>query len=245
MCGRYIHPDTAAIERHWHIGRNNSDPFAARYNVSPTTLVPMLRHDSNTDGLDLLMARWSFVPHWWKQSKPPTMTINARLEEATTKPMWRDAFRTGRYHIAIPALEWYEWQTKEQLDPATGEVRPYKQPFIIRRADSAPFCFAGLMSRWQPRDAEQPIVTAAILTKNASASTESVHDRMPVVLPDALLDAWLDPTLQGSAEATELLAKAQTEFVHYAVRTLVNNARNEGEQLVEPLVVAAHASHLD
>ena len=226
----------AAIERLWHIGGDNSDPFAARYNVSPTMQVPILRLNSDGDRLELLMARWSFVPHWWKQAKPPAMTINARSEEAATKPMWRDAFRNGRYHVAFAALAWYEWQAREQIDPVTGEVRRYKQPFLIRRADSAPFCFAGLMSQWQPLNAEQPILTVAILTKNASVSTQSVHDRMPVVLPDNLLGAWLDPALQGSTEATELLANAQSEFVYYPVRTLVNNAKNEGAELAEPLI---------
>lgn len=163
------------------------------------------------------------------------MTINARCEEVATKPMWRDAYSSGRYHIAIPALAWYEWQTKERVDPATGEVRQVKQPFLIRRADSALFCFAGLMSKWRAPNAEQPIITAAILTKNASASTASVHDRMPVVLPDSLVDAWLDPELEDSAVA-ELLASAQSEFVYHPVRTLVNNARNEGAELAEPLV---------
>ncbi len=235
MCGRYLHPDSAAIERQWHIGRGNSDPFAARYNVSPTTLVPILRHDAEGAGLELTMARWSFVPHWWKQPKPPAMTINARSEEAATKPMWRDAFRNGRWHIAVPTLGWYEWQSREQVDPATGEVRPYKQPFLLRRSDSAPFCFAGLASLWQAPNGAEPILTAAILTKTASASTAAVHDRMPVVLPEADLQAWLDPSRNSAAAAAEVVQRAESEFVFYPVRTLVNNARNEGRKLIEPL----------
>jgi putative SOS response-associated peptidase YedK len=235
MCGRYLHPDTAAIERHWHIGRNNSDPFAARYNVSPTTLVPILRHDAGGAGLELTTARWSFIPQWWKQPKPPAMTINARSEEAATKPMWRDSFRNGRWHIGIPALGWYEWCLREQLDPATGEVREYKQPFLIRRSDSAPFCFAGLASLWQPPNAEQPILTAAILTKPASTSTEAVHDRMPVVLPEADLENWLDPRRNTAAAAAAIVEHAQSDFVFYRVRTIVNNAKNEGRELIEPM----------
>lgn len=47
MCGRYVSPDTAAIERQWHIGRTNSNPFRRRYNVSPTSNVPILRGSSN------------------------------------------------------------------------------------------------------------------------------------------------------------------------------------------------------
>jgi len=43
MCGRYMSPDQAAIERPWHIGRQNSNPFKRRYNVAPTQAVPALR----------------------------------------------------------------------------------------------------------------------------------------------------------------------------------------------------------
>jgi hypothetical protein len=31
MCGRYVSPDTAAIERQWQIGRRNSNPFPRRF----------------------------------------------------------------------------------------------------------------------------------------------------------------------------------------------------------------------
>lgn len=43
MCGRYVSPDTAAMERAWHIGRSNSNPFKRRFNVAPTTTIPLLR----------------------------------------------------------------------------------------------------------------------------------------------------------------------------------------------------------
>ena len=43
MCGRYVSPEEAEIERFWHIGRHNYDPFGRRFNVAPTTQVPLLR----------------------------------------------------------------------------------------------------------------------------------------------------------------------------------------------------------
>jgi hypothetical protein len=33
MCGRYVSPDIASIERAWHIGRSNSNQLAQRYKV--------------------------------------------------------------------------------------------------------------------------------------------------------------------------------------------------------------------
>jgi putative SOS response-associated peptidase YedK len=108
MCGRYVRPDTASIERQWHIGRTNSNPFRGRFNVCPTDTIPILRAKRESGEIELTEARWGFVPHWWKQAKPPSSGFNARSEEAVSKPMWRHAYRNWR--CLIPAVGWYEWQ---------------------------------------------------------------------------------------------------------------------------------------
>ena len=86
MCGRYVSPDRAAIERAWQVRRSSGLDLPRRFNVQPTTEVPVLLRDEA--GLTLAAARWGLIPHWWKQDKPPAYSINARLEEAAGKPMW-------------------------------------------------------------------------------------------------------------------------------------------------------------
>jgi putative SOS response-associated peptidase YedK len=57
---------------------------------------------------------------------------------------------------------------------------------------------------------------------------------MPVVLADYAHDGWLDPALKDAtafADANALSA----DLVHYPVSKRVNNARNEGAELIEPL----------
>lgn len=214
MCGRYVSPDRAAIERAWKIDRTGSNPFPRRYNVQPTTEVPVLRLEDGARVLDA--ARWGLIPHWWKKDAPPTHTINARLEEAAGKPMWRDPLRRSR--CLLPAEGWYEWQAL-----AGG-----KQPHYIRRADGRPFCFAGLVSVWQDR------LSCALLTRASGGPVAEVHDRMPVVLPDDALEGWLDPGLEDATRFAREHA-LEREFVHYAVSKRVNDARNEGAELIEPL----------
>lgn len=234
MCGRYVHPDAAAIEREWHVGRDDGNPFARRFNVLPTTTVPLLRHDPRTGALMLAGARWGLIPHWWKDAKPPKFTINARAEEAAAKPMWRHAWRSAR--CLIPAEGWYEWQALEQVDRATGEVKAFKQPFYIHRADGRPFCFAGLMAQWHAPGKDVETLSCAILTKDAAGPATEVHDRMPVVLPESAFAAWTDPELADAARVQALVAaNAQSDFTFHRVSTRVNNARNEGPELVAPL----------
>jgi putative SOS response-associated peptidase YedK len=121
MCGRYVTPTEAEIERFWQIGRHNYDPFGRRFNVSRTSQVPLLHLPLEAGGLELAFARWGLIPFWWKQPKPPGFTFNARIEEAATKPMWRQVVKTSR--CLIPAIGWYEWEEVEVTDPATGEIK--------------------------------------------------------------------------------------------------------------------------
>lgn len=217
MCGRYVSPDQASIERAWQIRRDSGLSFPRRFNVQPTTVVPLLYLDAGE--LALTGARWGLIPHWWKQEKPPTFTINARLEEAAGKPMWRDPMRRTR--CLLPAEGWYEWQAL-----AGG-----KQPYYLHRADGKPFCFAGLMSTWNEQ------LSCAILTKAAEGPATEIHDRMPVILLDEAHAGWLDPGLKDASAYAREHALSR-EFAHYAVSKRVNNAKNEGPELLDPLANA-------
>lgn len=229
MCGRYVSPDTASIERAWHIGRHNNDPFKRRFNVAPTTLVPIIRRPGSAGELELAEARWGFVPQWWKDEKLPKLSFNARSEEAATKPMWRQAYRASR--CLIPAEGWYEWKAVRRPDWTTGKVGPAKQPYFIHRADRKLVCFAGLMSI--SREFQMP--TCAILTQAAAPSVADVHDRMPVVLSDAAFSPWLDPELKTPERVAAIITSAQTEFERYPVSTKLNTVKDDSSELIEPL----------
>jgi putative SOS response-associated peptidase YedK len=234
MCGRYVSPEQAAIERAWRVGRVTGNPLVRRFNVAPTDPVPLLVNDRGV--LTLGTARWGLIPHWWKEEKPPKLSFNARIEEAATKPMWRDPMRFGR--CLVPAEGWYEWRVTEETDPQTGEIVKAKQPHYIRRNDGRLLCFAGLLSRRSvPGDAE-PQLTCAILTAAATGALAELHDRMPIVLPDDAHDAWLDRALKDAAQASVLARSGQSAdaLTHFPVRKLVNSARNDGPELIEPLV---------
>jgi putative SOS response-associated peptidase YedK len=230
MCGRYVHPDTGAIERAWHIGRHNGDPFRRRYNVLPTSMVPILRAASGE--VELTTARWGFIPHWWKDRKSPQSTINSRSEEAAKKPMWRHAFRHAR--CLIPAEGWYEWREMDHVDRDTGEVKRYKQPYFMRRADGAPFCFAGLMSCWQAPDSPTATLSCAILTRTASGPPAEIHDRMPVILPGDVHAEWLDAQAVDPSRVGAIVAgHADSDFDYRPVSTAINGRVADSARLIE------------
>lgn len=227
MCGRYVSPDTAAIERAWQIGRSTANAFPRRFNVAPTMSIPVLRGGSE---LVLIEARWGFIPPWWKQRKPPSNCFNARSEEVAAKPMWRDAYSQAR--CLVPAEGWYEWSGADRIDAETGEVKAYRQPHFIFRPDRRPLCFAGLMSLWKV-DGQVPRITCAILTRGAGASLSRIHERMPVVLPESSFTAWLDPALRVPADISRLLESAEEEFTQHKVSPRLNSAKNDDETLIQ------------
>ena len=234
MCGRYVSPDQAAIERAWRLRGANPLPFVRRFNVAPTDPVPLLVRE---DGLlTLHSARWGLIPGWWREEKPPKLSFNARVEESATKPMWRDAMRFGR--CLVPAEGWYEWRTDEHLDPATGEIVKSKQPFYVRRRDGRLLCFAGLASR---RSGKEPQISCSILTGPSAGPIAALHDRMPIALAQEVQEEWLNPALKDAAQASALARESARleELVHYPVRKLVNSTRNDGPELIEPLESAA------
>lgn len=242
MCGRFVSPEERALERAFDLGRrDNPNPFARRFNVCPTDTIPFLRMPSNSDRLELATGRWGMVPHWWKEAKPPKTSFNARLEEAAEKPMWRDAWSRAR--CLVPAEGWYEWQAVERVDPATGEIRPAKQPYFIRRKDGAILCFAGVMAYWKNPKTGEALRSCAVLTTAAAGGLAEIHERAPVVLPREAYDAWLDRSLVDP-EAVRAVAGQRVppaELTQWKVRLLVNNAKSDGPELIEPLETSTSA----
>ena len=224
MCGRYVTPKEAAIERQWNI-TSGIAPFQRSWNVAPGATVPLLRLHPESGELEVVMARWGLIPHWWKDAKPPTRTFNARGEEAAGKPLWRDAMRRAR--CVVPAEGWYEWQPR----------KPRKQPYFIHRADGAPIGFAGLMAVWKRPETGEWVTSCAIVTLAATGSLADVHDRMPAALPRDAQDAWLEPGLKSGTAAADLLrSTVSIEGIEaYPVGTQVNSALTDGPELVEPL----------
>ena len=170
--------------------------------------------------------RWGLIPAWWSQPTPPTSCINARSEDAATKPMWRDAVRRSR--CLVPSLGWYEWHTGPD-----GKV-----PWFLHEPGLAGLCFAGLWSAWKNPQGEMQL-SFAILTRAASPRWRPCISRMPVVLPSSSWDDWLSkwpgPARRAACDAS---VGAEGNFEYHAVSRYVNSPRNQGERCIEPATSA-------
>jgi putative SOS response-associated peptidase YedK len=196
-----------------------------RFNVAPSQLVAAVRYDIEKGTKELAELRWGLIPSWADDPKIGYKLINARAESVAQKPAFRAAFKKRR--CLIPADGYFEWQKQGSK----------KQPYYFRRQDGKPFAFAGLWERWDKSPAGQPpLESCTIITTEANALTQPIHDRMPVILQPNDYATWLDPALQDPAVLVPLLRPlAGDELTFYPVSTRVNSPKNDEPACVVPL----------
>jgi putative SOS response-associated peptidase YedK len=228
MCGRYVSPEDAAIERSWQLGRDHNPfapRFARRYNVAPQQgnpafFIPVIRSGGD-GGRELVSMQWWLLPHWSKEPRIRHSTFNARVESVATAPSFRVPFRRRR--CLIPAAGWYEWQ----------ELPGGNRPWFIKPANDELVAIAGIWDVW--RGHGQTIESCAMVIGGANNAIGRFHDRMPFLITKDRADAWLDESLTDADAVMKLLAPASDEAVVCCrVSTRVNNARNDGPELIEP-----------
>jgi putative SOS response-associated peptidase YedK len=225
MCGRFTlrTPARDLVEIFELLREPELSP---RYNIAPTQRVAVVRQDGKSR--ELSMMRWGLVPAWSKDPKAGPPLINARAETVATKPSFRTAFKRRR--CLIPADGFYEWQ---KTDSKT------KIPHYIRMAKDRPFAFAGLWECWHGSD-ESDLESCTIVTTEANELMCSLHDRMPVILPEENFAQWLDPKNENVPELEALLRPyAAGEMTAFPISTLVNSPRNESPECILPASISA------
>ncbi len=198
-----------------------------RYNIAPTQFIAAVRAD-HAGHRSLAMLHWGLVPSWAREKSIGARMINARAETLGEKPSFRSAYKRRR--CLVLADGWYEWQR-------SGAV---KQPFYIGFADREPFGMAGLWESWRDPASGEPLESCCIVTVPASPELEHVHHRMPAIIAEAQRDEWLRPA-DGAAAVmdTPLVPWSRGGLEVRPVSRRVNDARNQGADLVEPLGTAA------
>jgi putative SOS response-associated peptidase YedK len=218
MCGRYTLIRLADfLEEYDWIQACGSLP-GPRYNIAPSQEIVVVE---NRSPARLTRHRWGLVPSWAKDLSVGSRMINARAETLDQKPAFRAALRRRR--CIIPADGFFEWRK----DP--GGV---KTPILLRRKAGRPFAFAGLWDEWRAHDGSS-IRTSAIITTTPNALAAKVHDRMPVILDEPAMRAWLDPDEAEAQSVLPLLVACPAEGMELvAVSRAVNNPRIDGPECV-------------
>jgi putative SOS response-associated peptidase YedK len=216
MCGRFAFYSPAEATTALFGAASGAIEVAERYNIAPTQSVAAIREDS-TGTRELALLRWGLVPSWAKDPAIGNRMINARAETVAEKPSYRSAYKHRR--CAILANGFYEWRKE-----GNG-----KTPWFITMQDDSPFAFAGLWEAWSDKETGESLQTTTIITADANDFMSSLHHRMPVILQPDAADRWFS----GDNELIHNVADITPELKAWPVDRRVNNARNEGADLIE------------
>jgi len=221
MCGRYVLKATLQeLERKYGAAPEGNYSPEPNYNVAPSLQMPVVVDD----GEKRLIApfRWGLIPFWADSINTGYSMINARSESLSKKRSFSKPFKSQR--CVVPANGFYEWNKS-----SAGKI-----PHYITLKSSPIMTFAGLYEEWKPKDGEA-IKSFTIITTQANKTVEELHDRMPAILLDEELETWLDPQNSNPDLLQDLLRPWPDDDIRfYRVGQEVNNARNSGEQLIEP-----------
>ena len=227
MCGRFVQTQEAEnYGAYFSVDVIRTDAVLRSWNVAPTKQVYAVAEHEGERQLGTF--DWGLVPFWAKDRKIGARLINARVETAAEKPAFRDSFTARR--CIIPAEGFYEWEPKDHG----------KLPHYFFASDRRPVAIAGLWSSWKDPDSGNRLRTCTILTTEANDVVKPIHDRMPVLLPNATWGAWLDPGIRDAGIVRDLLASSEdSDLVEHAVSTLVNRVANDVPELITPLETGA------
>lgn len=125
-----------------------------------------------------------------------SLLINARSETAAEKKTFRDDWKMHR--CVVPASWYFEWEHRVDSEGRkhTGDK------YMIQPKDSAMTWLCGLYR------IESGLPVFVVLTRETSEKIQFIHDRMPLVLPEKLVDEWIRP----EARPEELLSYAVTDM---------------------------------
>ncbi len=177
MCGRFaLITDLTKIAEQFDVGKTSTD-FQPNWNITPGQYVPAVVHRNGQNILEFFL--WGLIPFWAKDPAIGKKLINARAETISDKPSFRSALETRR--CLIIADGFYEWRLEGKK----------KMPLYFYLQSGKPFGLAGLYETWISPDKKQ-INTCTIITTDANEMIKSIHDRMPVIIPGELEQAWLN-----------------------------------------------------
>ena len=120
-----------------------------------------------------------------------------RSETAAVRPTFRDSWRQHR--CVIPASWYFEW---EHLDAPGGKTKTGDK-FAIQPNGQSVTWLCGLYR------IEDGFPAFTVLTREPSDDVRRIHDRMPLILPEEMTDAWISP----EQKPEDIIGYAVTDLV--------------------------------
>jgi len=212
MCGRFSIAGFEGFEERFQLKIEFPD-LKPNYNVAPSQDVPVILHKGSNH---LAFFKWGLIPYWAKDPSIGHKLINARAETVDEKPSFKTCLQRRR--CLIVADGFYEWKK----EGAT------KRPHRITLKDQELFGFAGLWDTWKSPTGEL-VNSCTIITTTPNELMETIHNRMPVILPRDVESVWLDQSITECTFLKSLLTPYPADqMIAYEVSPFINSVKNNG-----------------
>lgn len=213
MCKRYsLAADLDEVRDHFGVQRVMYY-YKNRYNISPTQHAPLILYEDGERIMDEY--RWGFIPFWGKDA------VNADLMSVHDNVTYRRMVETKR--CVIPCNGFFYWRQEGKRRYAVRVVMP----------DRSMFGIAGLYEIW--KDTRKiPLRTCTMLMSDANLTIREFDHRMPAILTQEAIDAWLNPEITEVHKLLpHLTSYRDTPMEVYPVSPLVGNDNHDSLECVK------------
>ena len=192
MCTRF-HLDPSSGEVRKLISEAADSPLAEAFSkingglvinpgdVGPSDIAPVLSAVKSRTSVRTFPMRWGFriqMPRKRGDGFTTRTVLNARAESAPEKSLFSGPWTDRR--CIVPASWYYEWKRT-----ADGNDGPRSEAYSFRSDTSELLWLCGLYR------IENGLPEFVILTREAVPGPDSIHDRMPLMLPESDTEEWI------------------------------------------------------
>ena len=198
MCGRYniaeVDPEIRLAGYVAEAQRRADSLYVrltARGEVRPTNIAAVIAPNARDRRPAAFPMKWGFIhPH------RGMLVFNTRSETAAEKPLFVTSIDDRR--CLIPASCYYEWQ-KADGRKIKHAIKPKDEPLYM----------AGLYIR----SSKERLPSFSILTMDAADGIKDIHARMPVMIPQSRIAAWLSPEKPYNEAVRETVSAFESAIV--------------------------------
>ena len=198
MCGRYniaeVDPEIRLAGYVAEAQRRADSLYVrltARGEVRPTNIAAVIAPNARDRRPAAFPMKWGFIhPH------RGMLVFNTRSETAAEKPLFVTSIDDRR--CLIPASCYYEWQ-KADGRKIKHAIKPKDEPLYM----------AGLYIR----SSKERLPSFSILTMDAADGIKDIHARMPVMISQSRIAAWLSPENPYNEAVRETVSAFESAIV--------------------------------
>lgn len=220
MCGRFAQALPLGKLNKIDLFKDMAGPLTYNYNTSPGETAAIIIHDNR---YRMLSSKWGFVNMEVSSKYKLKPFINAKSETVAEKKYFAGAFSKKR--CIIPVNGFYEWKT-------TGKN---KVPFYFFKTGDPADSLIFLAGIYSGTDSDSGDTTFAVLTASSVEPVNILHERMPVIISQEKINAWLENSADPEALSRLMVPDKSDRLNMIPVTPRMNNSGYKSDDCIKPV----------